>query len=31
MTSKGGKIAELFTKAVAATKGFDQHLRKVKI
>ncbi|CAB3225885.1 unnamed protein product [Arctia plantaginis] len=31
MSSKGAKIAELFTKAVATTKGFDQHLRKVKV
>ncbi|KAI5647046.1 thioesterase superfamily domain-containing protein [Phthorimaea operculella] len=31
MCSKGAKVAELFTKAVATTKCFDQHLSKVKV
>ncbi|PZC76311.1 acyl-coenzyme A thioesterase 13 [Helicoverpa armigera] len=31
MASKGVAIAELFTKAVATTKCFDQNLRKVKV
>lgn len=29
MCTKGAAIAELFTKAIATTKGFDQNLRKV--
>ncbi|NP_001040504.1 acyl-CoA thioesterase 13 [Bombyx mori] len=31
MGTKGIKIAELFTKTIAATKGFDQNLRKLKV
>ncbi|KAG6457149.1 acyl-coenzyme A thioesterase 13 [Manduca sexta] len=31
MCNKGLKVAELFTKAVASTKCFDQNLRKVKV
>ncbi|KOB79310.1 Thioesterase superfamily member 2 [Operophtera brumata] len=30
-SSKGAKIAELFTKTIAATKGFDRNLRKLKV
>lgn len=29
MCTKGAQIAELFTKAIATTKSFDQNLRKV--
>ncbi|XP_075991578.1 acyl-coenzyme A thioesterase 13-like [Anticarsia gemmatalis] len=31
MCSKGAAVAELFTKAVATTKCFDQNLRKLKV
>ncbi|XP_011564903.2 acyl-coenzyme A thioesterase 13 [Plutella xylostella] len=31
MVDKGAKVAELFTKAIATTKCFDQHLRKLKV
>ncbi|CAH1647679.1 unnamed protein product [Spodoptera littoralis] len=31
MCTKGAAIAELFTKAIATTKGFDQNLRKLKV
>ncbi|XP_049884975.1 acyl-coenzyme A thioesterase 13-like [Pectinophora gossypiella] len=31
MTTKGAKVAELFTKVMATTKCFDQNLRKVKV
>ncbi|CAH0578010.1 unnamed protein product [Chrysodeixis includens] len=31
MFTKGAQVAEVFAKAVASTKGFDQHLRKVKL
>ncbi|KAJ8737795.1 hypothetical protein PYW08_000390 [Mythimna loreyi] len=31
MGTKGAQIAELFTKAIATTKGFDQNLRKLKV
>ncbi|XP_045510139.1 acyl-coenzyme A thioesterase 13-like [Colias croceus] len=31
MSSKAAKVAELFTKTIATTKCFDQHLRKVKL
>ncbi|XP_026332560.1 acyl-coenzyme A thioesterase 13 isoform X1 [Hyposmocoma kahamanoa] len=31
MSTKGAKVAELFTKAMATTKCFDQNLRQVKV
>ncbi|XP_034839753.1 acyl-coenzyme A thioesterase 13-like [Maniola hyperantus] len=31
MSSKGAKIAELFTKTIATTKCFDHNLKKVKV
>lgn len=31
MCSKAAAVAELFTKAIATTKGFDQNLRKLKV
>uniref|UniRef100_A0A2A4K301 Thioesterase domain-containing protein n=1 Tax=Heliothis virescens TaxID=7102 RepID=A0A2A4K301_HELVI len=31
MANKGAAIAELFTKAIATTKCFDQNLRKLKV
>lgn len=30
MSTKGAKVAELFTKVMATTKCFDQNLRQVK-